>query len=69
MEDKQYFLIWCIETVKRLKGISGNIVYNKLKSCEGITFILNNYEVLHSQSQEYILEDIELFCKNRGVLL
>jgi len=69
MEDRQYFLIWCIEAVKRIKGISGSIVYNKLKECDCLKFIIDNYEALHSQSEEYIVEDIVEFCKNRGVLL
>ncbi|MCB2313343.1 DUF3791 domain-containing protein [Clostridium tagluense] len=68
MEDRQYFLIWCIEAVKRIKGISGSRVYNKLKECDCLKFIIDNYEVIHSESEEYIVEDIVEFCKNRGVL-
>ncbi|MCB2300292.1 DUF3791 domain-containing protein [Clostridium tagluense] len=31
--------------------------------------MIDNYEVIHSESEEYIVEDIVEFCKNRGVLL
>jgi hypothetical protein len=58
-----------LEAVKRIKNISGSNVYNKLKACDCLQFIIDNYEVIHSQSEEYIVEDIVDFCKNRGVLL
>jgi hypothetical protein len=31
-----------------------------------LEFVSNGYEVLHAHGKEYILEEIEIFLKNRG---
>jgi len=65
---KQYFLIWCIEALKRHKNISGSIIYNKLAGCGCLQFIMECYDALHTQGEEVIVDDIELFCRRRGVV-
>lgn len=35
----------------------------------GITdFLIDNYDILHTQGKGYILSEIELFLQNRGII-
>lgn len=57
--DKQIeFAVFCIEnTAKRLET-SGQEVYRALCETDGInTFILPSYDILHTQSKDYIVDE------------
>lgn len=63
---KLYFLSFCIEQYKHVKNIDGRTI-KELFDKFGVTeFLLENYDVLHTQSREWILEEIETFLKNHG---
>jgi len=46
--------------------MSGKDVADLFKASGTLEFIINGYEMLHTQGKEYILEEIEIFLKNRG---
>lgn len=46
--------------------MSGKDVADLFKESRALEFIINGYEMLHTQGKEYILEEIEIFLINRG---
>ena len=57
--DKQIeFAVFCIENTAKRLGISGQAVYRALCETDGInTFIIPSYDILHTQSKEYIVDE------------
>ncbi len=57
--DKQIeFAVFCIENTAKRLGTSGQAVYRALCETDGInTFIIPSYEILHTQSKEYIVDE------------
>ena len=64
------FAIFCIENVAAKLGVSAEKVYNALAEKSDILndYIIPEYEVLHTQGKEYIVDDIIEVMKERGVL-
>jgi transcription termination factor Rho len=60
------FLSFCIENFKVKHSMSGKDVAILFKQSGVLEFVSNGYEVLHTQGKEYILEEIDIFLKNRG---
>ena len=65
------FAIFCIENVASKLNIEAQKVYLALTEQSDILkeYIIPEYEVLHTQSKEYIVEDIIDVIKERGVKL
>ena len=63
--EQAYFLSFCIEQYKHLKNMNGADV-KKLFDEQGVSdYLIQNYEVLHTQGKEWLLDDIDTFIKNR----
>ncbi|WP_017826554.1 DUF3791 domain-containing protein [Clostridium botulinum] len=60
------FISFCIENFKIKHSMSGKDVANLFKASGVLEFIINGYDMLHTQGKEYILEEIEIFLRNRG---
>ena len=65
MSKEAKFMIYCIETYKSEKNLSGKQVINLLKKYEALDYIMNCYGALHTTGSRYIVEDIDLFIKAR----
>ena len=65
------FAVFCIENVAIELGVSAERIYDALTVQSDILngYIIPCYEVLHSQSKEYIVEDIIALMKKRGILI
>lgn len=65
------FAIFCIENVASKLHLDTQKVYNALTEQTDILkeYIIPEYEVLHTQSKEYIVEDIIEIMKERSVKL
>ncbi len=65
------FVIFCIENVASKLNVEAQKVYVALTEQSDILkeYIIPEYEVLHTQSKEYIVEDIIDIIKERGVKL
>lgn len=63
------FAVFCIESVAAKLGIKATAVYRALTGKENILngYIVPEYEVLHTQSKEYIVDDILEVMQERGV--
>ena len=57
--DKQIeFAVFCIQNTAKRLGIPGQAVYRALCETDGInTFIIPSYDILHTQSKEYIVDE------------
>lgn len=67
--DELEFAIFCIESIATKLNVSASIVFDALTKQTNILYdyIVPEYEVLHTQSKEYIVEDIIELMKERGV--
>ena len=64
------FSIFCVENIAVKLGMSGDEVYQLLTEDKDILdeYIIPNYEMLHTQDKEYIVNDIIDYMKECGVL-
>lgn len=63
--QKVQFVIFCIECYTRKHHLSGLEAFVLFKKRGVLAFLQNHFEVLHTQGDAYILEEIESFLKNR----
>ena len=64
------FAIFCIENIAIFLKINAQDVYRMLTEESDILYhyIVPEYEMLHTQSKEYIVNDIVDFMKEKGVV-
>ena len=64
------FAIFCIENVASFLKKDPQEVYKLLTKDSNIlnSYIVSEYEMLHTQSKEYIVNDIVEFMKESGVI-
>ena len=64
------FAVFCIESIAEHLGINGAIVYHKLKHDSDLLdeYIVKNYDALHTQGKEYIVEDIAEIMHKEGLI-
>ena len=63
--DIAYFLSFCIEQYKKEKGISGAEAARLLQGYGVWEYLKEHFEVLHTQSKQWLLADIDEFIKLR----
>lgn len=57
-DDMAYFIAFCVETYKNANGMNGGDV-SRLFMETGLTeFLVKNMEPIHTQSPQWILEEI-----------
>lgn len=63
------FAIFCIENVAVKLGVNAQTIYSALTEKSSILndYIIPEYEILHTQGKEYIVDDIIDLMKERGV--
>ncbi|MDD2973090.1 MAG: DUF3791 domain-containing protein [Lachnospiraceae bacterium] len=59
-ENELEFSVFCVENVAEKLDISGEEVYRLFTQKTNLLddYIIPNYEILHTQSKEYIVNDI-----------
>ena len=64
-KEQVEFSVFCIENVASKLGMTGDKVYQLLTEDYHILdeYIIPNYEILHTQSKEYIVNDIMDYMK------
>lgn len=76
-EKVMEFVIFAIESTAQKIGISASMLYNRLEKVNLIRrYLIDGYDVLHTQSREYIvdtlleaLENWEVYYKEKGELV
>lgn len=63
------FAVFCIENVAARLNVGAEIIYRALADKSDILngYIVPEYETLHTQSKEYIVNDIIELMRERGV--
>lgn len=59
------FVIFCIERYSIKQGRNPLEVYSLFERKKVTDYLKGNFEILHTQGEEYILEEIELYLKKR----
>ena len=68
-KDTVEFATYCIGNLSGRLGLNARDVYERLKT-SGILngYIVSSYEVLHTFSKEYLMEDLTDYMREKGVL-
>ena len=63
------FVVFCIENVATKLGVEAERIYQTFTEQSDILhgYIVPEYEVLHTQSREYIVDDLIDVMKEKGV--
>ena len=64
-QDIAYFLSFCIEQYKNKKEMNGAEVLETFARYGVLDYLNNHFEILHTQSRQWILEDIDEFINAR----
>lgn len=56
--EQVYFLTFCIEQYKHIKKIDGLTVKQMFDKIGLTDYLTKNYEVLHTQSKQWIMEKV-----------
>ena len=69
-KDTFSFVVYMIHACAERWERKPSEVYQKMKSINCIMgFLVPNYEILHTQSTQYIVEDIEEYFNIRGIMI
>ena len=69
-ENELEFAVFCIENTAAHLGIGAETVFSRLTEQSSILYdyIIPNYEILHTQGKDYIVDDILEVMREKGVL-
>ncbi|CDD60847.1 putative uncharacterized protein [Clostridium sp. CAG:505] len=69
--DELEFAVFCIENIAIKLGKNAEEVYQALTEKSDIlnSYIVPEYEMLHTQSKDYIVDDIISLMEERGIQL
>jgi hypothetical protein len=59
------FIIFCTENYRITRQMEGSEVVAIFQKYHVYDFLTKNYDILHTQGEEYILEEIDIYIKNR----
>ena len=54
-----YFFSFCIEEYKMKQGLSGEEAMNLFEKYNVLPYLLDNFDVMHTQSRQWLMEEIE----------
>lgn len=57
--DISYFVSFCIEQYKKAKGMDGAETASLFFSSGVASYLADNFDVLHTQSRQWLIEEIE----------
>lgn len=63
--DIAYFLSLCIEQYKVKQGLSGEDTMNLFEKYNVLSYLSDNFEVLHTQGRQWLMEEIEDYITKR----
>ena len=63
--DITYFLSFCIEKYMNTKKLSESDVLNTFTEFGVLEYLNEHFEVLHTQSWQWLIEDIDEFIDNK----
>lgn len=60
------FIIFCLEIYKEKEGLTGKETYDLFEKYKLFDYLYEGYDVLHTQGDEWLMNDINDFLKIRG---
>ncbi len=63
--DIAYFLSFCIEQYKTAKELTGRQAVDIFEKYGVMEYLEHHYDILHTQSRQWLLEDIDEFINIR----
>lgn len=63
--DIAYFLSFCIEQYKVKQGLSGEDTMDLFEKYNVLSYLSDNFEVLHTQGRQWLMEEIEDYITKR----
>ena len=64
-QDVAYFLSFCIEQYMKEKGVGRNETIAIMSDSGVLDYLAEHFEVLHTQSRQWIIEEIDEFIRER----
>lgn len=64
-QDIAYFLAFCIEQYMNEKKLTQDEAMALLSEYGVLDYLMEHFEILHTQSRQWIIEDIDEFIKER----
>lgn len=64
-QDIAYFLSFCTEQYKNEKHLSGSDAMEVMSKYGVLDYLAKHYEMLHTQSRQWLMEDIDEFIALR----
>lgn len=65
LNHEEQLIEFCIENFKVKHGMKGKEVANLFYESKALEFLKDGYDLLHTQGKEYIIEEIEVYLRNR----
>lgn len=65
LKDTTYFISFCIEQYMNAKGINEDEAMATFSQYGVFDYLKDYFEVLHTQSKQWIVADLEEFINNR----
>ncbi len=69
LDNTQNFIIFCLELYRTENAFTKNKVFNTFKKYNVFEYLKSGYEVLHTQSAQYIFSEISDYIKSRNETL
>ena len=68
--DELNFAVFCIENIAERLKLSGGEVYKLLTEDSDIfdSYLMPNYDALHTQDKEYIVNDVVEYMREEGLI-
>lgn len=64
--DKSYFITFCIEQYKVHARMDGAVVAEMFFQKGVVDYLSENFEVLHTQSKQWLMEEIDNYIKSQA---
>ena len=69
MSEEAKFTVFCMESYKVYKSLSGKQVFDLFRQYDVFDYIREFYDVLHTTSYQYINRDIDIYLKSRNAVI
>ena len=69
MSKEMVFTVFCLESYKVHRNLSGQEVYALFEHYGVFDYINEFYDVLHTTGHNYINNDIDIYLNSRGAML
>lgn len=69
MSKETEFTVFCMESYKVYKSLSGKQVSDLFSQYDVFDYIREFYDVLHTTSYQYINRDIDIYLKSRNAVM